>query len=102
MWEKGQLARLASIDGQQPDLRLILPLFALFFTHRATRLTRALRGKGQPVAIRRPDRIVGIGWSAGKATSLAARGGAKPDGGTIFVLVLIDLGNDIGHMLSIG
>src|SRR5579859_1330327 len=88
---KGQLARLAPIRRNQPDLRLALALLFVLFGVFAARAL-AVRDEGQPFAIRRPARGAITFGTKGEAARIAdlASGRHDPDRVAIFASVLID------------
>src|SRR5579872_5733604 len=89
MLHKGELLCLATIGGEQPDLRFPFPLFLLLRGILTLRLSLTLRDEGQPFTIRRPARAVCVRCTHGKASRFTALEWYDPDRGTIVMFASI-------------
>src|SRR5881398_2966761 len=101
MLHKGELTGFTAICRDEPHLCFTFTALLLLFTILADSFTFTLRDKGQPASIRRPARTMGIGRTHSEALRLTTLGGNHPDGRTIFMLLVIDSGNNKGHSPAI-
>src|SRR5712692_2304987 len=101
MLHEGELARLAPIGRDEPDLGLALAVLLLFLFIFACRFTFTLGDKGQPAPVGRPHRTMSVSRASGEAFRFATCTGCYPNRGTILVLAVVDGGDDEGHALPI-